>query len=73
MKYTIGLYGCDDSTIFDMELTETEKALLDRVAELAEKTHMYGCMPTMMIKPAKNDPVVSEEEARSGEGGTRAC
>lgn len=55
-KYSITLYGCDDSTTFFddsttffMDLTEEEYTLFKRASELSEETSEYGCMPTMDI------------------------
>lgn len=47
--YEIILIGCDDTTSFEMELTDEEAALIERVCELSDKTSTYGCMPTMDI------------------------
>ena len=50
MKYKITLEGCDDSTIFEMDLTPDEHAVLERVAKKANETSTYGCMPRMYIE-----------------------
>jgi hypothetical protein len=50
MTYKIGIDGCDDSTIFEMELTEDEARLLEKVAAKAKKTSTYSCMPTMEVE-----------------------
>lgn len=50
MKYIISLHGCDDSTIFEMELTEEEYELLKRVAKKTEEVSTYMCMPIMEIE-----------------------
>lgn len=48
--YIIILEGCDDETVFEMDLTEEEKILLQNVAAKANKTSTYGCMPRMYVK-----------------------
>ena len=48
--YIITLEGCDDETVFEMDLTEEEKILLQNVAAKANETSTYGCMPTMYIQ-----------------------
>lgn len=48
-SYKIHLEGCDDDTIFEMELTKQDYLLLARVSELANKTSIYGCMPRMYV------------------------
>lgn len=54
-KYIIELIGCDDTTSFEMELTQEELNLLTRVSELSKETSTYGCMPTMWIEELEND------------------
>lgn len=48
--YEIELRGCDDSTIFKLEMTEEEHSFLEKVAELVDKSSTYRCMPTMHIE-----------------------
>lgn len=50
MKYIIALHGCNDSTIFEMELTEEEYKLVKKIADKSEEVSTYGCMPIMEIK-----------------------
>ena len=52
MIYKITLKGCDDETTFTIELTEQEKALIDRISELSLLTSHSECMPKMYIKEA---------------------
>lgn len=47
--YEITLEGCDDCTIFTMDLTIQEYEFLVSVSELANKTSFYGCMPRMYV------------------------
>ena len=49
-RWNIGLHGCDDSTCFEMELTDAEVETLRKVAAKAEETSTYGCMPTMTVE-----------------------
>ena len=49
-KYKISVDGCDDSSIFTMELTEDEAKLLKRVSDKCNETSTFHCMPTMEIK-----------------------
>ena len=48
--YVITLEGCDDETVFKMDLTESEAILLEKVAAKANETSTYGCMPRMYIE-----------------------
>ena len=49
--FNIQIHGCDDSTCFDMEMTEQEYQFLQKVCHLSTKTSTYGCMPTMVVEP----------------------
>ena len=55
-KYEIILDGCDDSTKFEMELTDEEFELLLKVSDKANETSEYCCMPRIYVCE------VSEEE-----------
>ena len=46
-KYRIAVYGCDDSTIIEKELTEEELKVFQSVAEEVTEASEYDCMPTM--------------------------
>ena len=47
--YKIKLSGCDDSTSFAMELTDTEAGLIEQVAARSKETSEFSCQPTMTI------------------------
>ena len=55
MIYEITLKGCDDETIFTIQLTEQEKTLIDRISELSILTSNCRCMPKMYIKEASRE------------------
>ena len=65
--YVITLEGCDDETVFKMDLTEREAILLEKVAAKANETSTYGCMPRMYIKEDE------ESEAKKFAEAGRAC
>ena len=50
-KYYIELRGCDDTTLFVMELDENEVNLLQTVAKKSREVSSYSCMPRMFLKP----------------------
>lgn len=50
---TVSVHGCDDSTIFDIEATESEYEFLKLVAQKCTETSSYRCMPIMEV--AKKD------------------
>lgn len=50
-KIQIALCGCDDTTIFEIEVTEAERALIERMCKASKDASDYGCMPTMEIRP----------------------
>ncbi len=54
-NYKIALYGCDDSTIFEMGLSREEYDLLARVAKRSMEVSTYGCMPILQIEEIIND------------------
>ena len=53
--YVITLEGCDDETVFKIELTEGEAILLEKVAAKANETSTYGCMPRMYVEEYEED------------------
>ena len=48
-RYSISLDGCDDSTNFNVDLSEAEYELILKLCDLSEAASNYGCMPTMAI------------------------
>lgn len=59
-KYEIDLEGCDDSTVFEMMLSDSEYQTLLKVSKKANDTSTYTCMPRMYVNKAdmrgeKND------------------
>ena len=48
-KYEIILDGCDDSTKFEMELTNEEFELLKKVSAKSNEASEYCCMPRMYL------------------------
>ena len=48
-KYKIANIGCDDSTCFDMELTDEELKLVIKLFEENNKVADYGCLPSLYI------------------------
>ena len=47
--YEIVLDGCDDSTKFEMELTNEEFELLEKVSAKSNEASKYCCMPRMYL------------------------
>ena len=60
--YVITLEGCDDETVFKMELTEGEAILLEKVAAKANETSTYGCMPRMYVEESEEDEECGERK-----------
>lgn len=48
-KYHIENNGCDDTTTFDIKLTDKELNTLIKVFEANNKVASYGCMPSIFI------------------------
>jgi len=51
--YEIRLSGCDDSTTFEMDLTDAEAGVAARTAERSRATSTYDCEPRMTIQKAQ--------------------
>ena len=49
-KYRILVYGCDDLTVIEKELTEDELNIIQSVASEVTKASQYYCMPTMSVE-----------------------
>lgn len=52
-EYCISLVGCDDETCFTMALTAEQAETIKLVAEKANETSTYDCMPKMYIYEVK--------------------
>lgn len=52
-NYRIALNGCDDSTKFEIELTEAEYAVVKKIRDLSHEKSESGCMPTMEVEPVE--------------------
>jgi hypothetical protein len=63
-KYEISVHGCDDSSVFIMELTNEEKSIVERVAQKCTETSTYKCMPTMEIKQLSDKEKIMGREVR---------
>jgi len=48
-SYTIYLHGCDDTTEFEIELTEAQAELVRIMVDKSEEASEYGCQPVMQI------------------------
>ena len=53
MVVEIILEGCDDSTVFEMDVTDAEYTFLKRVSDKANKTSTYDCEPRMYVREVK--------------------
>lgn len=61
--YSVEIMGCDDHTVFAIELEdETAVALLDRLAVASRQVSTYGCMPRMHIKQMDGPPPAPVDE-----------
>ena len=54
-KYHIENCGCDDSTDFDIELTDDELKTVIRLFEENNKASKYGCQPVAYIYEYRED------------------
>ena len=53
MRYEITLLGCDDWTVFQMNLSQEEFKLVKKIEEISKETSTYICMPTLEIVEVK--------------------
>lgn len=63
MIHTICLNGCDDDTVFEMDMTEEQLIFLKKVAIKTNNTSKYGCMPRLYIDGEK---LMNDEEITKG-------
>jgi len=49
--FSVQIRGCDDSTHFEMQMTDQEYEFLQKVCKLSAETSTYECMPTMVGEP----------------------
>ena len=54
-RYTIRLRGCDDSTSFDVELTDAEARTAVHIAAMSQRASEFDCQPTMIVTPADKE------------------
>ena len=54
-KYSIKVIGCDDSTKFDMMLSDSELSIIREMCDLSRKHSEYGCQPIICIEIAKEE------------------
>ena len=50
MLITIRLQGCDDSTIFSLEVNQLELNFLEKISKISKETSTYGCMPILSYR-----------------------
>ena len=60
MDVRISLYGCDDETYIDTDVTAEEYDFLLKLKRLSEDNSGYACQPTLDVerKDTKNDTEV---------------
>ena len=49
MDVRISLYGCDDTTYIDTDVTAEEYDFLQKLKRLSEETSGYACQPTLDV------------------------
>lgn len=55
--YHLRASGCDDATEVLLELTDTEAATVQQVAERITATSRYACMPRVAIRLATPEDI----------------
>lgn len=51
MRYLVTVAGCDDENAVQLELTDTELAVVKRVAEALTANSAFDCQPKMTVEP----------------------
>lgn len=46
-KVKVSIRGCDDTTIFNLDVNETEFKLLEKISKLSKDNSLYECQPTI--------------------------
>ena len=49
MEVRISLYGCDDATYIDTDVTEEEYNFLRKLKRLSKDNSDYACQPTLDV------------------------
>lgn len=62
MKTKIHIYGCDDTTTVELDLTPAELETIKRLVKVCNKNSTYGCMPSMEIEQPGNKEEKGEKE-----------
>jgi hypothetical protein len=55
MLVNISIDGCDDSTCFNIEVSEEEFKFLQRIAALSGEHSDYQCMPVIVVQEVKKE------------------
>jgi hypothetical protein len=53
--YRISIDGCDDNTVFEMNLSKEEYNLLIQLSKLSKEYSAYRCQPTISIEELENE------------------
>lgn len=61
-KYVIDLEGCDDTTSFVVELSESEFKVVQKISELSKKNSKISCQPVLEIDEADELDLLDYQE-----------
>lgn len=50
MNVRVNIIGCDDSTIFDIEVNSDELKFLEKICAKSKETSTYECQPIIEIE-----------------------
>lgn len=53
MEYEVELVGCDDTTAFNLVLTQEQLEVVKLLEIKSKETSTYGCMPTLEVREVK--------------------
>lgn len=50
MDVRVSIIGCDDSTVFDLDVNSDELEFLKRICAKSKEVSTYGCQPIIEIE-----------------------
>lgn len=62
MIVRLSVQGCDDSTVFNWDVSESELAFLKRLCDKVCEESAYGCQPRMFIVEPKEHRTMDYED-----------
>lgn len=52
-KVKVNIIGCDDTTIFNLSVNESEFKFLEKISKISINTSQYDCQPVIEFEEVK--------------------